>query len=126
MIGAVGLAAELAERAKEKGPITVGLAGAGQMGTDIVVQIGQVPGMRIGAISEIRMQNAIDAALMAGASAATWLRRVRLGDIDRAIESNRVAITGDYKALCCGRPHRRHHRRDRQSERRAHWWRLRP
>eukprot|EP01036_Dinobryon_divergens_P040521 gene40521-53587_t len=42
-------AAELTVRAKEKGPIVVGLAGAGQMGTDIVVQVGPMPGMRIGA-----------------------------------------------------------------------------
>ena len=100
MLASVGLAAELAERAKAKGPITVGLAGAGQMGTDIVVQVGQMPGMRIGAISEIRMQNAIDAAVMAGRARGDVVEASSAQDIDRAIEGNRVAVTGDYKALC--------------------------
>ena len=66
MIGLAGLAAELAARAERQGPITVGLAGAGQMGTDIVVQVGLMPGLRIGAISEIRTANAIDAVVMSG------------------------------------------------------------
>jgi predicted homoserine dehydrogenase-like protein len=39
-INRVGMAAELAAHAEARGPVTVGLAGAGQMGTDIVVQIG--------------------------------------------------------------------------------------
>ncbi|MER8439054.1 homoserine dehydrogenase, partial [Mesorhizobium sp. M1393] len=59
-------AAELLQRAEQQGPITIGLAGAGQMGTDIVVQVALMPGMRIGAISEVRPQAAIDAALLAG------------------------------------------------------------
>ena len=100
MIGSVGLAAELAERAKDKGPITVGLAGAGQMGTDIVVQIGLMPGMRLGAISEIRLQNAVDAAVMSGRERGDVVDARSAADIDRAIEQNRVAVTDDYKALC--------------------------
>ena len=48
-------AAELvAARRSGRDPITIGLAGAGQMGTDIVVQVALMPGMRIGAISEVR------------------------------------------------------------------------
>ena len=39
-------AAELIERAKEQGPVTIGLAGAGQMGTDIVVQVALMPGLQ--------------------------------------------------------------------------------
>lgn len=100
MIGSTGLAAELAEWAKEKGPVTVGLAGAGQMGTDIVVQLGLVPGMRIGAISELRMQNAIDAVVTSGRERGDVVEANSAADIDRAIESGRVAVTGDYKALC--------------------------
>jgi len=100
MIGSTGLAAELAEWAREKGPVTVGLAGAGQMGTDIVVQLGLVPGMRIGAISELRMQNAIDAVVISGRERGDVVEANTAADIDRAIESGRVAVTGDYKALC--------------------------
>ena len=53
--------AELQQRAEQHGPITIGLAGAGQMGTDLVVQVALMTGMRIGAIAEVRPQSAIDA-----------------------------------------------------------------
>src|SRR5690606_22675693 len=46
------LVAEMLERTERQGPITIGLAGAGQMGTDIVVQVPLMPGLRIGAIAE--------------------------------------------------------------------------
>ena len=32
-------AADLAERVKKAGPVIIGLVGAGQMGTDLIVQI---------------------------------------------------------------------------------------
>ncbi len=96
----VGLAAELTARAADKGPITIGLAGAGQMGTDIVVQVGLMPGLRIGAVSEIRLQNAVDAILMSGRERGDIVQAGSSSDIDRAIESNRVAVTEDYRALC--------------------------
>ena len=54
------LAAELAERASRGAPITVGLAGAGPMGADIVVQVSLMAGIRIGAISEVRPQRAFE------------------------------------------------------------------
>ena len=57
---------ELRLRAETGRPVTIGLAGAGQMGTDIVVQLSLMPGLRLGAISEVNVPNAIDAALLAG------------------------------------------------------------
>ena len=100
MIGNVGLASELAERAKVMGPITIGLAGAGQMGTDIVVQVALMPGVRIGAISEVRMSNAIDAAVMSGRERGDIVETGSASGIDGAIEAGKIAVTGDYKALC--------------------------
>ena len=100
MIGLAGLAAELAARAERHGPITVGLAGAGQMGTDIVVQVGLMPGLRIGAISEIRTANAIDAVVMSGRDRGDAVEAGSAGAVDAAIEAGRVAITEDYRALC--------------------------
>lgn len=100
MIGLVGLAAELAARAERHGPVTIGLAGAGQMGTDIVVQVGLMPGVRIGAISEIRKGNAVEAAMMAGYDRADVVDASSASDIDHAIESGKIAVTDDYKALC--------------------------
>ena len=82
----LGLAAGLAARMEKSGPITIGLAGAGQMGTDIVVEVALMPGVRIGAISEVRAQAARDAALLAGHSADDIVNASSASDIDRAIE----------------------------------------
>ncbi|MGN6536360.1 MAG: homoserine dehydrogenase, partial [Mesorhizobium sp.] len=92
-------AAELIERAKEKGPVTIGLAGAGQMGTDIVVQVAQMPGLRIGAISEVRPQAAIDAALLAGFDRSEIVTANSPVAIEAAIEAGKIAITEDLQAL---------------------------
>ena len=45
-------AADLAERAKARGPIVVGLVGAGQMGTDLIVQIALMRGIRVGEFAD--------------------------------------------------------------------------
>lgn len=92
-------AAELLQRAEQQGPITIGLAGAGQMGTDIVVQVALMPGMRIGAISEVRPQAAIDAALLAGHDRSEIVHAGNAADIDRAIEASKIAVTEDLHAL---------------------------
>ena len=99
-VALLGLAAELADYAEKNGPITIGLAGAGQMGTDIVVEVALMPGVRIGAISEVIVQNAIDAAVMAGADRSDVVTANTANAIDKAIEAGKVAITEDYKALC--------------------------
>ncbi len=93
----VGLAAELQAYADKNGPVTVGLAGSGQMGTDMVVQLTLMPGVRLGALSELNIAGAEAALRMAGSDFA---RAGGVNDIDRAIESGKVALTEDYKALC--------------------------
>jgi predicted homoserine dehydrogenase-like protein len=92
-------ASELLQRAEAHGPITIGLAGAGQMGTDIVVQVALMPGMRIGAISEVRPQAAIDAALLAGHDRADIVAAPTAAAIDNAIEGGKIAVTEDLHAL---------------------------
>lgn len=96
----LGQAAELAAYAEARGPITIGLAGAGQMGTDIVVQVALMTGVRIGAICERMPQNAIDAVLMAGHDRAAAVSADTAAAVDRAIEAGAIAITGDYRAMC--------------------------
>jgi predicted homoserine dehydrogenase-like protein len=99
-IFSVGLAAEIGARAKTHGVLTIGLAGAGQMGTDIVVQLSLMPGVRLGAISEIRGDAAREAALMAGRDAGDIVPASTASEIDRAIEGGKLALTEDYRALC--------------------------
>lgn len=99
-IARMGLAAELAARADKSGPITVGIAGAGQMGTDMVTQIALIPGMRLGAISEVVPQAAIDAAVLAGTGRDSIVSAASANAIDAAIEAGKLAITEDFHALC--------------------------
>ncbi|CAM5775177.1 homoserine dehydrogenase [Labrys miyagiensis] len=93
-------AADLMERAREKGPITIGLVGAGQMGTDLIVQIALMQGIRVGAVAvRSRPQNAISAALSAGHRLDELVEVANSSAIDRAIETGRIAITTDLEAL---------------------------
>lgn len=96
----VGFAAELAAYEAAHGPVTVGLAGAGQMGTDIVVQIELMPGIRLGCLSEVHEQRTIAALEMSGRDRSGWVQANTAVAVDAAIEQGKVAVTGDYKALC--------------------------
>ena len=100
MIASVSsLALELRRHMEAKGPITVGLAGAGQMGTDLVVQLARMPGLRLGAISEISIARANAALALAGHDAANVAEAKTARDIDRLIEGNKIAVTQDLAAL---------------------------
>lgn len=96
----VGLAREIDSYLQGRSPLTIGLAGAGQMGTDIVVQLSLMAGVRVGAISEVLGGVARDAALMAGHQSSEIVSASSSTAIDNAIESNKIAITDDYQALC--------------------------
>ncbi|MBS9476822.1 NAD(P)H-dependent oxidoreductase [Ancylobacter radicis] len=105
MLGASGIvrsgfAAELEQWTAKHGPVTIGLAGAGQMGTDLIVQAALMPGVRIGAVVELNAQTAIDAALMAGHRREDIVSVSSSSQIDRAIETGHFAITDDYRAMC--------------------------
>ena len=93
------LVAELKIREEAGRPVTVGLAGAGQMGTDIVVQLALMPGLRLGAVSEMNLPRAIDAALLAGHDRGRIVEARSAGAIDAAIEAGNLAVTSDLAAL---------------------------
>ncbi|KQT60657.1 MULTISPECIES: NAD(P)H-dependent oxidoreductase [unclassified Aureimonas] len=99
-IDRVGFAAELDAHVAAKGPITVGLAGAGQMGTDIVVQAALMTGFRIGAIAASRPTRPMEAIAMAGYEAGHGRIASGASDIDRVIEAGGIAITDDILDLC--------------------------
>jgi predicted homoserine dehydrogenase-like protein len=58
-----------------------------------------MPGMRIGAISEVRPQAAIEAALLAGHDRSDIVMAGSAPMIDRAIEAGKIAVTEDLGAL---------------------------
>lgn len=93
------LVAQLKARAAEGRAVTVGLAGAGQMGTDMIVQIRRMPGLRLGAVSETRGSRAVDAALLAGWARDDIAEANSASAIDAAIEQGKLAITSDVHTL---------------------------
>ncbi len=96
----VGLAAEIEAHTKRHGPITVGLAGAGQMGTDMVVQLALIPGVRLGVLSEINVPAARAALRLAGHAEQDVVKVGIAAAADAAIEAGRIALTEDFKVLC--------------------------
>ena len=97
--GVSPLVAELNARAEAGRPVTIGLAGCGQMGTDIVVQLNRMPGLRLGAIAEMRVPAAVAAARLAGFPDAAVSEEKTAAAIDTAIEAGRLAITDSLEAL---------------------------
>ena len=93
------LAQELRRHAETKGPVTVGLAGAGQMGTDLVVQLARMPGLRLGAITEINIPQAHAALRLAGHETGSYAEAKTAVDVDRLIEMGKIAVTQDLEAL---------------------------
>jgi predicted homoserine dehydrogenase-like protein len=91
----LSLAADLRARPDAGPPVTIGLAGAGQMGTDIVCQILQMPGLRLGAVADLRAQTVHDAFAIAGIGAERWRDAQSAAAVDRAIEAGAIAVLED-------------------------------
>ena len=87
-------------QAEAHGDLVIGLAGAGEMGTDMVVELSLMSGVKLGAVSEIRASAARDAVLMSGRDASDIVSASSASAIDRAIEAGKVPLTDDYMALC--------------------------
>ncbi|MBB3996767.1 NAD(P)H-dependent oxidoreductase [Aureimonas pseudogalii] len=99
-IAKVGLAAELLAHAERHGPVTVGLAGAGQMGTDLMVQLRLMPGVRLGAVSTSRPGAARETLRFAGYEAGDVVEAGSPAAVDAAIEAGRVALVADFRTFC--------------------------
>ncbi|MGA7266412.1 MAG: SAF domain-containing protein [Aestuariivirga sp.] len=97
--GVSPLVAELKARAEAGRPVTIGLAGCGQMGTDIVVQLNRMPGLRLGAVAEMRPPQALAATTLAGFPDESTVHADSAAEIDSTIERGRVAITSNLDAL---------------------------
>jgi predicted homoserine dehydrogenase-like protein len=90
---------QLQAHADKHGPITIGLAGAGQMGTDIIVQLALMPGLRLGAVLEIDMRRATDAIMLSGRDRADAVQAASASAINAAIEQGKIAVTDNMQAL---------------------------
>lgn len=97
--GVSPLVAELKSRAEQGKTVTIGLAGCGQMGTDIVVQLNRMPGLKLGAVAEMRAPQAKAAAQMAGFAEDDTVYAETPSAIDAAIERGKIAITSSPEVL---------------------------
>ncbi|MDR3375857.1 MAG: homoserine dehydrogenase [Ancalomicrobiaceae bacterium] len=99
-IAEVGLSAELAAAVAGRGPVTIGLVGAGQMGIDLMVQLRLMKGVRLGAISGRRLDLLKASAETAGYTEDDFIVSNSGEAVDRSIEMGRLALAADYESVC--------------------------
>lgn len=94
------LAEALDAREREGCPVRVGLIGAGQMGTDILVQTGLMRGIEVVAAADAIPENVFTACTTAGAGK----RAPQMADdavaAARAIEHDRLAVCKSFREVC--------------------------
>lgn len=91
---------DLREREASGRPVCIGLIGAGEMGTDIVMQVAQMKGVRIGALAEVRPDAARDAIRIAGRTADSAEDADSDAAVSAAIDRDRTALCQDPKLVC--------------------------
>jgi predicted homoserine dehydrogenase-like protein len=98
-VSPTGLARDLQNRADSGKPIRIGLVGSGEMGTDIVTRVAHMPGIEIGAISELRMPAAGKAVDIAFREEGHWRETKTADAMNAAMEQGKVAVTDDVNLL---------------------------
>ena len=98
-VSPTGLAQDLQIRADSGKPIRIGLVGSGEMGTDIVTQVAHMPGIEIGAISDLRLPAAGKAVDIAYREEGHWREAKSAVALDAAMEQGKVAVTDDVNLL---------------------------
>lgn len=98
-VALTGLARDMQARADSGKPIRIGLVGSGEMGTDIVARVAHMPGIEIGAISELRTDTAAKAVDIAYGKTQRWTVTKSIDDLNRVMESGKVAITDNVDHL---------------------------
>jgi len=99
------LQVDLARRAAAIGrPIRIGLIGCGEMGTDIVTQCGQMPGITVAAIADTKLSSGHKALTIAGREAGTHGEADTQSTFDGLMDKGKTALTSDAQ-LVCASPH---------------------
>ena len=98
-ISPTGLARDLQTRADSGKPIRIGLVGSGEMGTDIVTQVAHMPGLEIGAISELRIPAAGKAVDIAYREEGHWREAKTADALNATMEQGKIAVTDNVDLL---------------------------
>ena len=94
------LAEALDRRRREGRPVRVGLIGAGQMGTDIIVQTSLMTGIEVVAAADAVPENVTAACKVAGGGARTPEAVDDAAGADRAVTRGRLAVATSYRDVC--------------------------
>ncbi len=89
------LARDLDEHGKSGKPIRIGLIGSGEMGTDIVTRVAHMPGIEIGAISELNLPAASKAVDIAFQETGHAREVSNASAMTAAMEAGKIAVTND-------------------------------
>ncbi|PLS83716.1 MAG: NAD(P)-dependent oxidoreductase [Chloroflexi bacterium] len=89
----MGLYEQLAERQRTGKPISVGLVGAGQMGTGLVSQVALMQGMDVTAIADIALDRARQALVAAGVPQEQIVEADNATTADEALHTGKRVIT---------------------------------
>ena len=98
-VALTGLARDLKARADTGKPIRIGLIGSGEMGTDIVTRVAHMPGIEIGAISELRVPNALKAVDIAFRETGHGREIHTASELTAAMEAHKVAVTDNANLI---------------------------
>ena len=94
------IAEGLDRRRREGRPVRVGLIGAGQMGTDIIVQTALMPGIEVVAAADAVPENVFAACKIAGGAARAPETVDDAAAADRAVECGRLAVAASHRSVC--------------------------
>lgn len=94
------LLADLERREREGKPITIGLVGTGEMGTDIVTQVSLMPGIRIGAIVELELAAARKAIAVAGLTSDAGRETDDAATVQNIMAAGSIALTSNHLDVC--------------------------
>lgn len=96
----MSLAEALEVRERTGQPVRVGLIGAGQMGTDIIVQTAQMPGIEVVAAADFQPERIGAAAQMAGARSRSAETASDAAGLAQAMKKGRLAATTSPELVC--------------------------
>jgi predicted homoserine dehydrogenase-like protein len=94
----IGLNQELAAREVAGKPVKIGLIGAGQMGTDVIAQVGMMKGVDVVVAADADLQRARDAYRI-GTLKGLVVEVVTPDEADEAVSRGKRAVTADYRVV---------------------------
>lgn len=94
-----GLNYKLQKLEEEGNPVTVGVVGAGNQGRGMINQLVSMPGMRPSIISDIRVENAVQAYLNAGLSREDFVVTNDQDKADTALRDGKFVVTENYSIV---------------------------